>query len=31
MLLGVGSVVCGVWYGVVKLCGDGVVMCGDGS
>ena len=30
MLLGVCSIVCGVWYGVVKLCGDGKVM-GDVS
>ena len=26
MLLGVGSVEGGVWYGVVKLCGD-VYLC----
>ena len=29
MLLGEGSVMGGGWYGVVKLCGDGVVMCDD--
>ena len=31
MLLGIDSVVCGVWYGIVKLCGDGVLMRGDVS
>ena len=31
MWLGVGSKVSGAWYGVVKLCGDGLAMCGDGS